>query len=256
MKIVRTLLFYIILFISTHIFGLAAMASYYITRRNEFAHLCGRWWGRTNLWAAGVKVRLRGLENIEPNGTYIFAANHQSWFDIFALYSSLPLQFRWLAKEELFSVYVLGRAMSATGAIPINRSDGRQAFISIDKAAARAQAGTSILIFPEGTRSPDGVLQEFKSGGFILAIKSRQPVVPISISGSHRIFPKKGAWLINPGEILMTLGKPITTEGLTTRDRDTLMATVREAIREHLPESEGGALAEGNPLTGTSETAA
>ncbi|MFP5213686.1 MAG: lysophospholipid acyltransferase family protein, partial [Acidobacteriota bacterium] len=102
--------------------------------------------------------------------------------------------------------------------------------------------GTSIVIFPEGTRSPDGQLQEFKKGGFILAIKSQQPILPISISGSYRIFPKTGGWIINPGVMHITIGRPVPTAGLTMKDREELIATVRETIRKPLTISEGGEL--------------
>jgi 1-acyl-sn-glycerol-3-phosphate acyltransferase len=112
----------------------------------------------------------------------------------------------------------------------------------MNKAAMRVRNGTSIVIFPEGTRSPDGVLQDFKKGGFMLAIKSRQPVVPISISGSYSILPKKGDWLISPGRIDLTIGMPIATSKYSTKDRDRLIQTVREAIRQHLTGREGGVL--------------
>lgn len=240
MKLVRSVFFYFILVVSTIVLGSSAIAGLYITRRNEWAHKCGRWWGKVNLWAARAKVVTRGLENIDREKAYIYAANHQGWFDIFAIYAGLPVQFRWLAKEELFKMPIFGPSLAATGAIPIDRSDRKKAFESIDQAAKKVESGTSIIIFPEGTRSPDGVLQEFKSGGFILAIKSQQPIVPISVSGSHLILPKKGTWMIDKGTIRITVGKPIPTSGLTVKDRDSLIQAVREAIRQNLPPEEAG----------------
>lgn len=240
MKTIRSLLFYTGLFLSTLILGTAATLVSFTTGRKEWGHLCGRLWGNINLRVAGVKVVLNGLEHIDPNQAYIYAANHQSWFDIFAILGKLPVQFRWLAKQELFKIPILGGAMSAIGYIPIDRSDRRKAFESLNRAAAQVQNGTSIVIFPEGTRSPDGVLQSFKKGGFILAIHSQQPLVPISISGSYRILPKQAGWELHPGVIEMTIGRPIPTAGYTTRDRDILISKVREAIRLHLTEREGG----------------
>ncbi|MDY0042235.1 MAG: lysophospholipid acyltransferase family protein [Desulforhabdus sp.] len=242
MKLLRSLLFYVCLFLSTLYLGIAAVVVSYLTKRTDLAHLIGRLWGNTNLWTAGASVKLSGLENIDPQHAYVYAANHQSWFDIFAILGKLPVQFRWLAKEELFRIPVLGQAMASIGYIPINRSDRRKAFDSINEAANRVKSGTSVVIFPEGTRSLDGVLQDFKKGGFILAIRSQQPMVPVSISGSHRILPKKGDWKIQPGVLQMTIGKPIPTAGLSTRDRDRLMAAVRDGIRLNLTESEGGLL--------------
>jgi len=242
MKLFRSLLFYVGLFLSTLYLGTAAVAVSYLTKKKDLAHLVGRLWGKVNLWTAGVTVKTIGMENIKPQCAYVYAANHQSWFDIFTVLGKLPVQFRWLAKEELFRIPVLGQAMASIGYIPINRSDRRKAFSSINEAADRVKSGTSVVIFPEGTRSLDGVLQSFKKGGFILAIHSQQPIVPVSISGSHRILPKKGDWKIQPGTIHMSVGKPIPTAGLSTRDRDKLIAAVRDAIRQNLTETEGGLL--------------
>ena len=247
MQKMRSLFIYIFLFFSTVYCGISAIVVFLLTRRNDWSHRVGSLWGKMNLWVAGTRVQIDRLDRIVSGRAYIFAANHQSWFDIFAIYACIPVQFRWLAKEELFHVPVLGPAMKACGAIPIDRGDRRKAFESISQAAAKVRTGTSIVIFPEGTRSTDGVLQGFKTGGFILAIKSQQPMLPISISGSHKILPKRGEWMIQRGTIRMTVGDPISTRGLTNRDRDHLMKAVRDAIRKHLPESEGGMLPDPPP---------
>ncbi len=242
MSAVRTATFYLMLLVSTVILGAGAIVIVLLTRRQDWAHLCGRLWGNLNLWAAGVRVRLQGMENIEPGTTYVLAANHQGWFDIFAILGKIPVQFRWLAKEELFRIPLFGHAMRSIGYIPIDRADRRKAFESLDTAAEQVRRGTSIVIFPEGTRSLDGVLQNFKKGGIILAIRSQQPVLPISISGSHKILPKKVSVMIRPGTIRMTIGKPIPTRQLTVEDRDLLIERLREAIRMHLRKEEGGRL--------------
>ncbi len=242
MRIVRSLLFYLALATSTLALGITAIVIHKLTKDRNGPHKCARLWGNICLWAAGVTVRVEGLENIDPHRPYVYAPNHQSWFDIFALLGKLPIQFRWLAKEELFKIPVLGATMSAIGYIPIDRSDRRKAFVSMNQAAERIKSGTSIVIFPEGTRSPDGVLQEFKKGGFILAIKSQQPVVPVSISGSHKIM-RKGDWMINPGVIHVRIGAPIDTTGFISKDRDALSNTVREAIEKNLLPEEGGKMA-------------
>ncbi len=234
--------FYTVLFFSTLLLGVGAVVIHRITKSHEGPHECARLWSRINLLAAGVRVHMEGLKNIDTERAYIYAPNHQSWFDIFALSAKLPVQFRWLAKEELFRIPVLGAAMSAIGYIPIDRGDRRKAFMRMNEAAEKIQRGTSIVIFPEGTRSSTGVLQDFKKGGFILAIKSQQPIVPVSISGSHRIL-QKGDWKINPGRIHVRIAAPIETKSLTSRDRDALSDAVREAIEENLPLEEGGKMA-------------
>jgi len=244
MKIIRSLFFYPVFFVSTIVLGVSAILTTYITRSSNWAHLIGRLWGNVNLWAAGVRVRITGLEHLDPHQSYVFLSNHQGWFDIFTLLGKLPFQFRWLAKEELFKVFVLGPAMRAAGYIPIDRSDRRKALESLHQAATKVQEGTSVVIFPEGTRSPDGKMQEFKKGGFILAIKSQQPIAAIAISGSHRVFPKQGTWMIQPGIINVSVAEPIPTVELKVKDNDMLMRIVREAIRRHLTPEEGGPLPE------------
>lgn len=247
---VRSVLFYAILVWSTIALGLIAIWFATVTRKQKWPHRCARVWGMVNLAAAGVRVRLSGVDRIDPNRAYIFAANHQGWFDIFSILAKLPVHFSWLAKKELFRLPVLGSAMAATGYIPIDRTDHRGALESMNLAAMRVKSGTSVVIFPEGTRSPDGVLREFKKGGFMLAIKSQQPIVPVTISGSHAILPTKGDWVIHPGVINITIGNPIPTEGCSMKERDWLMEEVRQAIRKFLGVREGGSLPDDAPVSG------
>jgi 1-acyl-sn-glycerol-3-phosphate acyltransferase len=222
--------------------GIAATIAYRLTGKHDKAYRFAKLWGRMNVWAARVRVEIDGLENIDPKESYILAANHQSWFDIFAAVGKLPLDLRMLTKQELFRIPVLGSAMLASGYIPVDRSDRRKAFESMSAAAERIRTGASVFVFPEGTRSEDGVLQEFKAGAFIMAMKAGKPVLPVSISGSHGIIAKKGNWNIHPGIVHITIGAPIPTAGLSFRDRDLLMRKVREAIKRHLTQAEGGYL--------------
>ena len=191
------------------------------------------------LFSGGVKVHLEGLDNIDPDEAYVFAANHQSQFDIFALLGHLPTQFRWLAKIELFRIPIFGAAMRGAGYIPIDRRNRKEAFKSIDRAAERVRGGTSIVIFPEGTRSLDGKLKSFKKGGFHLAMKSRRPVVPVSITGTFTILPKKG-FRLRPRPVQIHIGKPVPTVDLTTAGRPWLISEVRRRIQENLPPEEKG----------------
>lgn len=234
---IRSAFFYTILALSTILLGASAVLGAFVS--TKWPNLMAKIWGKLNIWAAGVKVEIRGSENLEPNLPYILTSNHQGWFDIFATLGYFPIPFSWLAKEELFKVPFLGRAMYSAGYIPIDRSDRRKALISMGKAAEIIRRGTSVFIFPEGTRSTDGVVRDFKKGGFVLAAKSQQPIVPISISGSYRILPKN-SWTIQPGVIRMTIGKPIFAQGGGGNSRDLLMRTVREAILSNLTDEEAG----------------
>ncbi len=246
MKLLRSVFFYIIFFFSTIILGISAIAGSFVSR--AWAAAMARIWGNVNLWAAGVKVTVTGLENIDGQGPYIFASNHQGWFDIFAALGKLPVRFSWLAKEELFKMPILGQAMNKAGYIPIDRKDHRKALASMNRAAQAIRQGTSVFIFPEGTRSTDGVIRDFKKGGFVLAAKSQQPIVPISISGSYRILPKD-SWTIHPGEIRLSISRPIRAGGSDSRNRDLLMKQVREAIRANLTLNEAGSDSENQPQT-------
>ncbi len=197
-------------------------------------HSIARAWAHTTLFLLGIKVEASGLENVPRDRPVIFACNHASQMDILALYIGLPVQFRFVVKEELFRIPLLGVAMKAAGYVPINRSGGKAAIRSLQEAARRIREGTSVVIFPEGTRSADGRLAEFKPGGFMLASKSGCPIVPVAISGSHDVLPK-GSSLCRPGTIRIDIGRPIET----VRDdrpvkRDELMKETWNAVHSML----------------------
>lgn len=247
---IRSLLFYIALVLVTVPCGIGAACFGLIHRSGNTSHRIARFWARSLLCVSGVKVKVEGLHHINPSEAYVFAANHQSQFDIFTLLGHLPIQFRWLAKSELFRIPVFGAGMRGAGYIPIDRSDRRKAFKSIDLAAQQVREGISIVIFPEGTRSLDGKLQSFKKGGFHLAIKSGRPIIPVSIIGAFSILPKKG-FKIRPRTVQVYIGKPIPTENVTVRDRDRLISEVRRKIQDKLPSEERG---EPEPVTAQSPT--
>ncbi len=188
-----------------------------------------RWWSRTVARFAGVKVRVEGLENIEPDRPYIFAANHQSQFDIFALDGFLMVDFRWMAKKELFRIPLVGPAMRLAGSIPIDRSRGRQAMTRLADAARRLASGTSVVIFPEGTRTRDGRLQPFKSGAMYLAIKSGVDIVPMAITGGFEIMPK-GSFLTRPGRILIKIGQPVSSKNYTQKEKQQLADLLHDQV--------------------------
>jgi 1-acyl-sn-glycerol-3-phosphate acyltransferase len=235
----HSLLFYGALVVVTITLSLMAVLSALVTRSSRIPQKIARLWARMLLGAAGVRLEVQGKENVDPLKPYIFAANHQSQFDIFALLAAVPVSFSWLAKEELFRIPLLGAAMKAADYIPINRTDRRSAFASIDEAAMRVRQGASIVIFPEGTRSPDGKVRGFKKGGFFLAIKSRQPMIPVSISGGFRVLAK-GSLRVHRGTIRVHFSPPIPTDTLSSADKDWLIFEVRRVMRQHLPPEEQG----------------
>lgn len=201
--------------------------------RGNRGHLVGRLWGRSILIGARIKVEVKGLSNIDLSRSYIYMPNHQSNFDIPVLLAHLPVQFRWLAKAELFKIPIFGFAMKRAGYISIDRSKGRSALKSLKKAAEVISSGVSVVIFPEGTRSGDGEILPFKQGGFIIAVDSGVPIAPVVIRGTGSIMPKDRI-RIKPGSVVMEIKKPIETSGYTRKNRDDLMKEVRRVIRDSL----------------------
>lgn len=187
-------------------------------------------WARGILKACGIKVHVSGLENVDPGIPHIFMSNHQSYFDILGLLAVIPVDFKFIMKQELMKIPLLGPAMRGAGYIGIKREDPRKAVASLTEAANRIRSGASVLIFPEGTRSPDGQLQAFKKGGFTLALKAGCDIVPVSIRGSHRIVPK-GSLDIRKGEFAIHLGEPIPAGEYTRRNIGQLMERVRQGIQ-------------------------
>lgn len=220
----------------TFIVSLLSLLDLLWIRKSEVkAQVFPRYWGRALCWLAGVRVRVEGMENIDPARTYIFAGNHSSQYDIFAFQGYFPHDFRWIAKKELFRIPVFGQAMHRVGYIPIDRSHGRQALKSLDEAAGRIAAGSSVLIFPEGTRSVDGQLQDFKTGAVLLAIKAGVPIVPIGLNGSYEVLPK-GRLLPRSGEILIRIGVPIVTTHYKAGDKQVLASELHAAVAHLLEE--------------------
>ena len=173
---------------------------------------------------------MEGLEHLAPGQAYVFAANHRSNFDIFALVSVLPGRFLWVAKKSLFQIPVLGQALSRMGSISVDRDNLRSAVQSLDRATAIVKRGVSLIIFPEGTRAMSRELLPFKKGVFIMAIKAGQPIVPVSISGTRFIQPR-GTIRMRPGPIKVVISPPIAPQ--TFRRKEELMAAVRQAIDAH-----------------------
>lgn len=212
---------------------LAAAAWSLFDRSGNGPHQLSRFWARTLVRASRVKVALYGLENLDRNGTYIFAANHTSVFDILVLMGYLPYQIRWMAKEELFRIPFFGPMMARLGHIPVNRTNPREGLESLKRAAARIRGGASVIIFPEGTRSEDGMVAPFKRGGFVLAAWSGRPVAPVSISGAHRVLQTRTLKL-KPGPIAVRLGRPIPPGGPNRAGQEKLAESVRQAVIQRL----------------------
>lgn len=183
--------------------------------------------------AVGVKVRVKGVERI-PNGVCLFAANHTSAADPPAIVGAIPRRVAVLLKESLFKWPIVGAAFRSAHFIPVNRAARDSAIASVEKATEAMKAGQSFLIYPEGTRSPDGRLQEFKKGAVVMAIKAGVPIVPMACSGAHRIMEKRSL-VIHPGEIVVEFLEPIDASKYSFEERDALNKVVHDAMAAALP---------------------
>ena len=191
--------------------------------------LLARAWARGILAASGVKVQTEGLDNIDPNGSYVFAGNHCSYMDTPVILANIPVQFRFLAKSELFKIPFLGSHLRQAGHIPVPRSNPREAIKTMNEAGRTIRdRGISVLIFPEGGRSKDG-LQSFREGAAYIAIKAGAPVVPIAITGTSAIVPV-GSAIVRPGPVRLRVGAPISTAGLTLQALGKLTQQMHEAV--------------------------
>jgi 1-acyl-sn-glycerol-3-phosphate acyltransferase len=211
--------------------ALGAVVAAIFDRGGNWSHRAARLWGRALLWVCRIRVSVQGLDRLEPNQTYIVAANHSSLFDIPILLAKLPIQFRWLSKQELFRIPVFGRAMRACGYIPIDRSNPKAWVRSLNDAAAKIKAGASVVVFPEGTRSLDGRIKPFKRGAFDMAIKSQTPILPVTINGAHWLLPSKSLW-VRSGPVQVIIHQPVPVRGRDKKQQAELMDQVQNAIKE------------------------
>jgi len=189
----------------------------------------GRNWISWIFRTCGVRVEVEGLERLDRTKPYVVMSNHQSVLDIGALVLTIPLNWRFVAKRELTYVPFFGWALGLSDQIVIDRGNRTRSIRSLHRAAERVRGGISVIVFPEGTRSPTGHMRDFKSGGFHLAIESQVPILPATVSGSFGLIPKRSL-KVKSGTIKVVYGEPIPTAGLTVEDRHALKERVRKAI--------------------------
>jgi 1-acyl-sn-glycerol-3-phosphate acyltransferase len=190
--------------------------------------LARRVWAPVGLWLAGARLEVV-RPPAPPPGPVIFASNHESVLDIWVLFATLPRSFRFVAKQELFELPIFGWYMRIGGHIAVDRSNHQRAVASLAVAGERIRAGTSIVAFPEGTRSRTGRIGPFKKGPFVVAREARVPVVPVAISGTGAITPSKKIE-IHPGTIRVVAGDPIDPSAFA--DKEPLLEAVRTRIVE------------------------
>lgn len=199
-------------------------------RSGNRAYAIARWWAWVNARLCGVSVTVDGLAHLDRTQPYVFMSNHRSALDVLTLIVALwDFQLRWVAKRELARIPGFGHGLRATRQIIIDRSDHARAIASLAAARGRLRAGSSVVFFPEGTRSP-GPLLPFKKGGFVFAIETGASIVPIGIAGPVSLLRRDGALCRLRTSIHVAIRPAIATSGLTLDDRDVLLARVRWAI--------------------------
>ncbi len=214
-----------------------ALASCFLSHTGRWPSFFQRLWVNSLLRANGIRLQVQGLENLRKGQSYIFISNHASLLDIPGIISVVPFATRFIAKKTLIWLPIFGWFLSWGGHILIDRDSALSALKSIKKGAALLARGISIIIFPEGTRSPDGQVKEFKKGAFLLARQSKAPLVPLSISGTFEMLPRRG-WCFWPGTIEICFDKPIPAQGLAPQEMSRLREHVRERVIQNL-QSEG-----------------
>jgi 1-acyl-sn-glycerol-3-phosphate acyltransferase len=207
----------------------AAIASSLLDPSGESTRKLARFWGVRLCRTCGVEVATCGGERVTWNEPLIVMANHQSYLDIPVLYAALPEPFGMLAKQELFRLPIFSAAMRGMRCIPIDRENVRQSLASLRQAADQIRSGNSIVVFPEGTRSADGSLQDLKTGPFYLAEMARVPVVPVAIRGTRRALAKSQV-LVRPARVEVTIGEPILPARRGPAERDRLRNAVHAAL--------------------------
>ena len=189
-----------------------------------------RTWSKRLLDQVDVRLKICGLENIDPVKTYVVMSNHQSLYDIPTLITALPLCLRMVAKAELFNVPIWSQAMRSAGFVPVHRGQSGRAMQDLRLAQDALSRGVNIWIAPEGTRSKDGELLPFKSGGFLLASTAKVPILPITIDGTRNILPAKALQFVKGVEVNVRIGSPISATDFARRDKNKFVESVRQSI--------------------------
>ncbi len=218
-----------LIYLYTIVMGTISLLVSPFDRSGNLQHACARIWARLIMLTSMVRVRVSGLENVDTQAPYVYCANHQSYLDTTLLFGYLPVNFRIMAKASLFRIPFLGWHLRRSGHMPIARDNPRRAARSLLEAAGHIRAGTPVVVFPEGGRSAEGPLQEFRAGTFLLAIRAGVPAVPVAIVGTRAAL-KPNSWHIHPARVEMIIHPPIPTAGMTTKDSERLAQQVRNMI--------------------------
>jgi 1-acyl-sn-glycerol-3-phosphate acyltransferase len=218
----------------TIVLGTLSLSASLFDRGGRLQHGFARFWSwliLKTLRPIGCSTRVTGLDHLSSPSPAVYAANHLSALDIPMLYANLPFQFRIMAKKELFRYPFMGWHLKRSGQIPIDRESARASMRSLNLAVQALKGGMPLVVFPEGGRSPDGLVQPFMSGAFYVAIKAGVDVIPMALIGTREVLPMN-SFHIRPGPMELIVGQPISTAGLVPRDMEALAVQVRKAVED------------------------
>jgi 1-acyl-sn-glycerol-3-phosphate acyltransferase len=215
--------------IVTGFWGSLALLVSLFEKSGRIQHRIAQSWARMCVWVSGSRVTVRGAQNLSKHPVAVYASNHTSYMDTPVVFSSLPFQFRILAKKELWKIAFIGWYLDRSGQIPIDVGNAHAALASLGAGVKALRAGMPLFVFPEGARTPDGQLQAFLSGAAFLAIRAQVPLVPVALSGVYDLLPIHTRHFY-PSELTLSVGEPIDTRGMTVRQTDELTARLRSAI--------------------------
>lgn len=232
----KWLVFFPLLAINTFIFGIIAVLVSSLINQRVGSFWGGVVWSRFNALITPVKVSVRGRQNIKKGESYIVVPNHQSMYDIFVIYGWLGLDIKWIMKKELRKIPGVGFGSAKVGHIFIDRSNQRAAVESLNQAKEKLKNGSSVVIFPEGTRSKSGKLLPFKRGAFKMALDLGLPILPVTINGTKNIMPAVNPLKLLPGKASVIIHEPIPAGGYTEDKMGELMERVKNVIESGLTE--------------------
>jgi 1-acyl-sn-glycerol-3-phosphate acyltransferase len=213
----------------TAICGSISMVVSYVDKRGRAQQRIARSWASALVRLSGCSLTIRGAENLRKVPVAVYASNHTSYFDTPVIFASMPIQFRILAKKELWPIPFIGWYLNRSGQMPIDTANPHATISSLGAAVKALRAGMPLFVFPEGRRTPTGELTEFLSGAAYLAIRAQVPMVPIALSGVYDLLPIHTRHFYS-GKLTLAAGEPIETNGMTIRQTDELTARLRDAI--------------------------
>lgn len=202
---------------------------------NSVGYYLPKWWARIMCALTLVRVKVEGRENIDKHTSYMFVANHQGAYDIFAVYGWLGHNFKWMMKKSLSKIPLVGFACEKTGHIMVDKSSPSAIRRTVEAAEATLRGGMSIVVFPEGARTYTGKVGPFKKGAYQLALEFNLPMVPITIDGAFYVMPRTSK-LPRPGVIRLVIHRPVDAP-ISEEDRQRAIDLTRQAILSSLPDN-------------------